>query len=94
MSEETPPELIEHVRKLMELEKAGERTTLVIGPFAAFLLIGVLQFGTRDPNMSGYQREVLRGLARQLEPLFTGTPVEESIRQGYHPEFDKGPDER
>jgi hypothetical protein len=85
------PDLVAYVATLIEAERGGERATLQVGPFAAFLLIGVLQGATRGPNLTGYQREVLRGLARQLEPIFAGTPVEETIRQGYHPEFDVPP---
>jgi hypothetical protein len=87
--DDTPPELIEYMKELARLEKAGERTTMVIGPYAAMLLAGVIQGATRDPNLSEPMREVLRGLVRQIEPLFVGTPGEQIIQMGYDPEFDR-----
>lgn len=79
---------LKYLAELIEAERAGERGTLEIGPFAAFTLISMLQLVTRHPGLSPAQKEMARGLGRQLEPWFVGTPGEELIRRGSHPEWD------
>lgn len=86
---EEDQKLIEWLMELVKLEQAGERTTIAIGPFTAYTLIGMLQLATRHTRMSGQQRKIARGIYQQLYPLFVGTPGEESIRKGEHPEWDK-----
>lgn len=76
------------LKKLNELEAAGERTTVTLGPFTAWTLIGALQLATRHPEMDVRVREIIRDFCRQFEPLSAGTPGEEAIKRGYHPEFD------
>jgi hypothetical protein len=36
-------EAIEYLKQLYDLERGGERTTLVVGPWTVFVLIGGLQ---------------------------------------------------
>lgn len=93
----TTPESDEHfehrgglyMQQLADLERAGERTTLVVGPFSAMLLIGWIQMVTRDPKMTATERQLARSMIEQLEPLFAGTTGQEIINRGNHPEFDK-----
>jgi len=82
-------ELVAYMRQLMDMEKAGERTTIVLGPFGAMALIGFLQLGTRHPYIDAPLKNVARDIVQQLQPLFAGTLGEEIIRRGGHPEFDK-----
>jgi hypothetical protein len=79
---------IEYTMELVRLEKAGERATLVIGPYTAITMIGLLQMATRHPGMAGQMRQIVADIIEQLAPLFAGTPGEEMIRRGGHPEFD------
>lgn len=85
---EPSAEFVGYMRQLYELERAGERTTLAIGPATAMVLIGVVQWATRNPSMPGTQRQILRGIVNQLRPLFVGTPGEELVNRGDHPEWD------
>lgn len=94
----TPPEgvddeaaLLAYMQQLIGIENDpdSEPATLRIGPYTAIVLIGALQLATRHPTMSPKMRRVLRGIVDQLKPLFAGTPGEEIIRRGEHPEFDQ-----
>lgn len=87
MSDEA--EQVAYMRRLIELEEAGARTTITIGPFGAMVLIGLLQLSTRHPDLDRRTKDMARGVVQQLAPLFTGTPGEEIVRRGGHPEFDK-----
>lgn len=89
-SELTPEEqqTADWVRSLIELEKSGERTTITLGPFSAFTLIGLLQLATRHPEMSPSIRKTAQDIYRQLYPLFKGTRGEEVLYKGEHPEWD------
>lgn len=80
---------VAYMLKLAEAEQAGERATVVIGPFAAMNIIGLLQLATRHPDMPVRQKQIARDFVHQLEPLFAGTYGETIIRQGGHPEFDR-----
>jgi hypothetical protein len=80
--------VLEWLKRLVELEKAGERTTVALGPFTAYTIIGALQLAMRHPDQSPKIRQVLRDFVHQFEPLFAGTPGEETIRRGMHPEWD------
>jgi hypothetical protein len=87
--QEEEDQQVEYMKKLIDLEMAGERTEVRIGPFTAITIIGLLQLSTRHPEMSRRMKDAARDFIRQMEPLFTGTPGEEIIRRGNHPEFDK-----
>ena len=80
---------VAYMRQLIDLEKDGKRTTIVIGPFSAMTIIGLIQLATRHPDMEKRTKDIARDFIRQLEPLFSGTEGEEIIRRGGHPEFDK-----
>lgn len=83
-------EMISYMKRLYEMEAAGDRgATVTMGPFTAISLIGMFQLVTRHPELSGKHKEMARSIIRQLEPLFVGTPGEEIVRRGNHPEFDK-----
>jgi hypothetical protein len=93
----TTPESDEHfehrgglyMRELADLERAGERATLMVGPFSAMLLIGWIQMVSRNPKMTATERQLAQAMIEQLEPFFAGTTGEEIINRGKHPEFDK-----
>lgn len=87
--QEAPAELVDWMKKLMELEQAGERTTIAIGPYTAITMIGALQIATRHPSMHGLGVTVLRDVVDQFKPLFKDTPGEDIIKRGEHPEFDQ-----
>lgn len=80
---------VAYMRRLIELETSGERTTFTLGPFGAITLIGLLQMATRHPDLSWRIKDVARDIITQLQPIFAGTPGEEIIRRGNHPEFDR-----
>jgi hypothetical protein len=80
---------VAYMKRLIDLEKDGERTTVVLGPFSAMTIIGLLQLATRHPDMDRRTKDIARDLIHQMEPLFAGTEGEEIIRRGGHPEFDK-----
>lgn len=85
--EKLEAEQMEYMRLLWDLEQSGERTTLVIGPYTAMTLIGALQFVTR--HVDGNPRKELRRFVDSLRTLFVGTPGEEIVNRGDHPEWDK-----
>jgi hypothetical protein len=87
-AQDSEAQMVAYMKTLYEMEDEGERTTISIGPFTAISMIGILQLGTRHPGLSKVQLDIIRSIIRQLEPLFTGTPGEEIIKMGNHPEFD------
>jgi len=80
---------VAYFRTLIDLEKAGERATISVGPYTAMNLIGALQMVTRHPGIEPPMRKIMRELVNQFRPMFAGTPGEEIINRGDHPEFDK-----
>ncbi len=84
----TEDESISYIKTLMSLEREGERTTLVIGPFAAFSLIGMLQLVTRHPEIGPGQLTIARSIIDDLTTLFQGTQGEELVEAGNNPELD------
>lgn len=78
-------EAVAYLKHLYDLEEGGERTTLVIGPWTAFVLIGGLQLATRHPGMSPTQKATLDDFIAQAATWFTGTPGEALIRAGNDP---------
>jgi hypothetical protein len=87
-SEYTPePEEIEVIRELIELEQNGARSTVSIGPFTSYLLVGVIQAATRGDMVTGRQRQVLRNIGEQLAGQFGGLAAE-LLARGWSPEFD------
>lgn len=87
MSEPSKQE-IDWTESLIRLDQAGERTMIAIGPYSAFSLICLLQLATRHPEVSPMIKRYARDVARQLYPLFAGTPGEQLIKKGEHPEWD------
>lgn len=87
--EEEVEQQVAYMKKLVDLELAGERTEIKIGPFAAITIIGLLQLSTRHPDMPRRMKDAARDFIQQIAPIFAGTPGEEIIRRGNHPEFDK-----
>lgn len=82
-------QFVESMKDLWNLEAAGERTTLTIGPFSAITMIGALQLAMRHPEMSTFQRGILAEFIDQMRPMFAGTSGEEIIRRGDDPAFDQ-----
>jgi hypothetical protein len=75
---------VEILRELVRLENAGERSTLAIGPFSAYMMIGLSQLGVRQLAPDDRQGEVFRAIAAQLEPLFAGTGAGDIIESGWN----------
>ena len=59
--------MILYMARLGDLERAGSRTVLHIGPFTAMTLIGALQLVLRHPNISNTSADVIHGLIEQLQ---------------------------
>jgi len=87
---EPPQEYLDYVVGIAESERDGtaDRATLCVGPFTAFCMIAALQVAVRHPVVSGSMKTTLRSIVDQLKPWFDGTPVEEALRRGDHPEWD------
>jgi hypothetical protein len=79
------PDTITYLATLAALENAGERTTLAIGPYSAFTIIGALQLALRHPQLGDVVRGIVGG---DLRTLFDGTPGEALIRLGDDPAND------
>jgi hypothetical protein len=92
MTDETETAQLAYFRTLLDLERDGMRTTIKIGPFAMMMLIGWIQLGARHPSATAQHRQIGRDLIDQMSPFFAGTPGEEIIRQGNHPDFDRAVD--
>jgi len=84
----TEAESIAYIKTLMQLERDGERTTIAIGPFAAFSLIGMLQLVTRHPEIGDGQLIIAHSIISDLATLFKGTPGEELVEAGNNPALD------
>jgi len=84
----TDAEATAYLAELHRLETAGERTTLVIGPWTAFVMISALQLATRHPDLSPAMRADIGAFIDQARSWFTGTPGEELIRRGDDPRQD------
>lgn len=89
MDTPTEAEAAAYLRNLHELEQAGERTSIAIGPFSAIVVIGALQLATRHPSMSEDHRELIGQVVDQMRPLFAGTIGEQIIDGGNDPEQDR-----
>lgn len=81
------------MKRIVEAEQRGERTTAVIGPFAAWTIIGFLQLAARHPGLQddSFGMQVIHGFVDQLKPLFAGTPGERIIELGWDPANDPEP---
>ncbi len=83
----------DYLGTLMDRDQQGERVDIAVGPYTAYLMIGWCQMMSRHPELQPMHRNTARTYARLLARLFEGTPGEESIRQGEHPEWDPAPDD-
>lgn len=78
------------VRGLIEAEARGdEKTTLVLGPYAAYMIITTIQLATRHPDVGEPLKEQLRDIARQFESMFAGLPAGELLALGWDPRYDR-----
>lgn len=89
----TPPPYDEeagmaYVYRLLELEQAGERNQVTIGPYSLFVMIGAMQLVIRKPDIGGTVRDTLIGLIGQWRAPFDGTFGAQMIDLGYDPAFD------
>lgn len=85
----TEGEMVAYMRTLMELEEAGERAPVVVGPFTAILMIGALQLATRHPDVPDNHREAIASVIEQFRPWFAGTMGEQIIDMGNDPALDR-----
>jgi len=81
--------MIAYMKLLWELEEAGERVPVQMGPFTAISVIGMLQLALRHPEMTGPAAVAARGIIDQMRPFFTGTEGETIINMGDNPEYDR-----
>lgn len=79
---------VAYVGRLVDLEQAGERNDVRIGPYSLFTMIGAMQLVLRHPDLPGGTRRVLTGLVEQWRKPFDGTAGEPLINMGYDPSFD------
>lgn len=73
---------VAYMVELRELEIAGARQEVLLGPYTALVLIGALQLATRHPSMNDHMRDQLGALIDQFRPWFVGTPGEHIIDAG------------
>ena len=65
---------------------------LQVDQFAAFQLVGVLQFAWRNPALSESMRQTIESLGRKLQGAFSeaDTPqIALTLEQGWHREYDR-----
>ena len=72
-----------YMNELIELEKAGERTPIMIGPRSSFAVISLLQLSLRHPGVAPSIKNAALDILGQLEVFFKGTPGEALIAAGY-----------
>lgn len=82
--------IIEALAELARIEKSGdyEPAPVLLGPFTAYTLIGVLQLAWRHPDLSPRHKQMIEDIARPLSKLF-GPPLSESIELGWNPDYDQ-----
>lgn len=85
----TEDEFAAYMKRLHELEVSGERQTVAFGPFTAIVLIGLLQFATRHPDVSEEHRAMIGSVIDQFRPWFAGTMGEQIIDMGNDPALDR-----
>jgi hypothetical protein len=62
------------LRELFRREaEDGEQIALPLGPFSAYILIGLCQLGVRTVQPGDGRAQIFKRIAEDLEPLFTGT---------------------
>lgn len=90
MENEPPQEFLDYVKAIAVAERENQvaKATISVGPFTAFCMISTLQLANRHPALNGSMRTQIRSVVDQLKPLFVGTPAEELINRGDHPEWD------
>lgn len=83
-------EALDYIKTLfMEEEAPGcEKALVSMGPATSFVLIGALQLATRHPEFSPGHCRMVGSVIDQLRKMFAGTPGEELLLLGDHPEFD------
>jgi hypothetical protein len=81
----TTPAEREWMLEIIAAEKRGERAPLLIGPFAAFSAIGLLQLATRHPDLGDAVKTSAYELIHALAKLFDGTPGQDLITRGFDP---------
>jgi hypothetical protein len=85
----TEAEYVEYLKQLIELEQAGERSTLSMGPYTAIMIIGAVQLAWRHPGMNPTMCSTLHDLIDQMEPWFVGTLGQEIIAKGWDTSEDR-----
>lgn len=90
MQQLTEQQAADYVALLYRLEQNPEcpRAIIHLRPFSAYLLISSLQLAMRHPGLSETQADILNSIISQIMPLFAGTPGEQLLETGNHPEFD------
>lgn len=73
---------------MAQQESQGARTSIELGPYSALVIIGALQMCNRHPRVPREVKAIHNQLVAQFAQLFAGTPGEEIIRRGGHPEWD------
>jgi len=86
---ETDDDAIAVIKDLHNAELAGERGPITLGPFTAFVLIGLLQLTLRHPHVEGNNRAVAEMIIGQLKTWFEGTPTESLLAMGDDPVLDR-----
>lgn len=81
-------EMIMCMARLGDLERAGSRIMLHVGPFTAMTLIGAMQLVMRHPEVSANTKMALRGLIEMMRPMFREPAAQQIIDMGYNPEHD------
>lgn len=90
MENELSQELLDYFKAIAVAEHENQmpKAIISVGPFTAFCMISALQLANRHPDLTGSMRTQIRSVVDQLKPLFVGTPAEEMINRGDHPEWD------
>lgn len=71
-----------------ELDGTAEPATIKIGPFTAYVLVGLIQLACRHPELHDAQLRAAHRVADPLTTLF-GPPLREEIEKGWDPVQDR-----
>jgi hypothetical protein len=82
-----PPELMEALTRLWRIE---QHFVFSMTPRDTWIALGVIQFASRNPQLSPTHREVMRGIGEQLQATLVALDdrLAPYLEMGWDPQFD------
>lgn len=84
-------EQLEYIAHLVHLERDGEATPILMGPYTLITMIGLIQLAMRAPDHSPVMVNLAHQLVDSLAIPFAGTMGAEIVAQGWNPDMDMVP---